>query len=192
MTRPHKARILEKAGLRYVAGTVNIAVLCAVIAVGAFHWSEAQAQERLRGISDEDRHCLAQNIFFESRNQSIEGQVAVAWVTINRMTESQFPITICAVVKQGRKDANGNMKRNQCQFSWYCDGKSDRIPNTVIAQRAWEDAQLIANVVLIDWATQEPSPVDNATFYHADYVNPYWAAEFTEVAVVDDHIFYVN
>lgn len=178
--------------IKVMAAGVNVTVLCAMAAIGAFQWTEAQAQHRMAGITQEDRLCLAQNIFFEARNQSTLGQVSVAWVTINRMTANQFPMTLCEVVKQGRKDANGNMIRNQCQFSWYCDGKSDRIPNNVIAQRAWEDAQLVADVVLLDWARDETSPVEDATFYHADYVTPYWAEEFTVVATVDDHIFYVN
>jgi spore germination cell wall hydrolase CwlJ-like protein len=177
-----------------LAGSVNIAALCTMVGVGAFYWTEAQAQERLRAMSDEQRHCLAQNIFWEARNQSTLGQVSVAWVTLNRMESKQFPNTICEVVKQGRQDSNGRMIRNQCQFSWYCDGKSDRIPNNVVAQAAWEDAQLIADVVLLDWARwgQRESPVENATFYHADYVNPYWAASFNEVVTVDNHIFYAD
>jgi len=180
--------------IQFAAGTVNVAVLCAISAVGAFHWTEAQAQQRLNTVTNEDRHCLAQNIFFEARNQSTLGQVAVAWVTINRMESERFPDTICGVVKQGLKDANGNMIRHKCQFSWYCDGKSDRIPNNIVAQRAWEDAQLVADVVLLDWARwgESESPVENATFYHADYVNPNWANSFTEVTTVDRHIFYAN
>ena len=180
--------------VKIVAGSVNVITLCAITSVGAFHWNEAQAQERLRAVSQENRQCLAENIFWEARNQSTLGQVSVAWVTLNRMESDEFPDTICGVVKQGRQDANGNMIRNQCQFSWYCDGKSDRIPSNAIAQRAWEDAQLVADVVLLDWARwgQRESPVENATFYHADYVTPHWAQQFTQVATVDSHIFYEN
>lgn len=176
--------------INIASGSVNVAMLCAMVGVGAFHWQEVQAQEALRPITQEDRVCLAQNVFFESRDQSTLGQVAVAWVTLNRMTASQFPMTICEVVKQGHKDADGNMIRNKCQFSWYCDGKSDRIPSNVIAQHAWEDAQLVADVVLLDWARARMSPVENATFYHAEYVSPYWADSFTEVVSIGDHIFY--
>lgn len=176
----------------FLTGSINTAILCAMVGIGAFHWQEAQAQERMKDITEEDRRCLAQNIFFEARNQTLQGRVAVAWVTLNRMESDRFPDSICEVVKQGRKDTNGNMIRNQCQFSWYCDGKSDRIPSNAIAQRAWEDAQLIANVVLLDWARDETSPVENATFYHADYIQPYWAREFAVVAKVDNHIFYEN
>ena len=171
-----------------LAGFVNGAVMAGIVAVGVVKAQEVEAQERLRTISAADRECLAQNIYHEARGETIAGQVAVAWVTLNRMEADKFPNTLCGVVKQARTDSKGNPLRNQCQFSWYCDGKSDRIRN----QREWEDVQLITNVVLIDWARASRSPVANATFYHADYVEPYWASEFTEIAQVDNHIFYVE
>lgn len=181
-----------KRTITVISAMLNIAVIIAMVMVYTAHQAEAEIQARLSTITEEDQHCLAQNIFWEARNQSVEGQVAVAWVTINRMEDAQFPMSLCDVVRQGQKDAKGNMIRHKCQFSWYCDGKSDRIPNNAIADRAWQDAQLIATVVLIDWAKQAESPVENATFYHADYVNPYWAELFTEVTTIDNHIFYVN
>lgn len=168
------------------AGAINGAIVAAMVAVGITGAHEARAQERLNTITAEERECLARNVYFEARSETIAGQVAVAWVTLNRMESNRFPNTICGVVHQARTDSNGNPLRNQCQFSWYCDGKSDRIRN----QRAWEDVQLITDVVLVDWARAKESPVENATFYHADYVNPYWASSFTEVATVDNHIFY--
>ena len=170
------------------AGFVNGAVVAGMVAVGIHSISEVEAQERLDTISPADRECLAQNIYHEARGETIAGQVAVAWVTLNRMEADKFPDTLCGVVKQARTDSNGNPLRNQCQFSWYCDGKSDRIRN----QREWEDVQLITDVVLLDWARANRSPVANATFYHADYVKPYWASAFTEIAQVDSHIFYVE
>lgn len=174
------------------AGAMNGAIIAAMVSVGITGVTRAQAEHRLQTVTEEDRHCLAQNIFWEARNQTVEGQVAVAWVTLNRMEDDRFPGSICRVVYQANRDSNGNPIRNQCQFSWYCDGKSDRIPSNTVAQRAWQDAQLIADVVLLDWARQEASPVQNATYYHADYVTPRWARNFTEVATVDSHIFYEN
>ena len=171
-----------------LAGFINGAITAGIVAVGVTSAKEVRAQERLQTISSEQRECLARNIYHEARGESIAGQVAVAWVTLNRMESQDFPNTICGVVYQARTDANGNPLRNQCQFSWYCDGRSDRIRN----QREWEDVQLIADVVLLDWARAKESPVSNATFYHADYVTPYWASAFTQVATVDSHIFYVG
>ena len=170
------------------AGFINGALVAGMVAVGITGAKEALAQERLQTIAPEQRECLAQNIYHEARGETIAGQVAVAWVTLNRMESNRFPNTICDVVYQARTDSNGNPLRHQCQFSWYCDGRSDRIRN----QREWEDVQLITDVVLLDWARAKDSPVSNATFYHADYVEPYWASAFTEVAVVDSHIFYVE
>ena len=81
--------------------------------------------------SDEmgDRFCLAQNIYFESANQSFAGRVAVANVVLNRVEDAQFPDTICGVVYQAEMEENwkGNLLPvlHRCQFSWYCDGKGD-------------------------------------------------------------------
>lgn len=170
------------------AGFINGALVAGMVAVGITGAKEARAQERLHSIAPDQRECLALNIYHEARGETIAGQVAVAWVTLNRMESQQFPNTICGVVYQARTDHKGNPLRHQCQFSWYCDGRSDRIRN----QREWEDVQLIADVVLLDWSRAKESPVANATFYHADYVEPYWASSFTEVAVVDNHIFYTS
>jgi len=162
------------------AGFVNGAVVAGMVAVGVVSAQDAEAQARLAPITQEDKHCLQQNIYFEARNQSTIGQVAVAWVTLNRMEETQYPNTVCGVVWQNK------------QFSWTHDGKSDKPGNTVLEQRAWEDAGLVAEVTLLDWARARKSPVAQAVMYHADYVTPYWASSYTQVAQIDDHIFYRN
>lgn len=162
------------------AGFVNGAVVAGMVAVGVVSAQDAEAQARLAPITQEDKHCLQQNIYFEARNQSTIGQVAVAWVTLNRMEETQYPNTVCGVVWQNK------------QFSWTHDGKSDRPGSTVLEQAAWEQAGVVAEVTLLDWARDQASPVDVATMYHADYVTPYWASSYTQVAKIDDHIFYRN
>ena len=149
-----------------------------------------EAQRFVSDLGEDQLQCLAKNIFFESRNQSIAGQVAVAWVTLNRVDAERFPDTICGVVHQANRDSAGNIIRHQCQFSWYCDGRSDRIPSNPISQRLWENAQLIAEVVLLDYARGRVSPVADATMYHAHYVSPYWAEDYELVGVIGDHIFY--
>lgn len=177
--------------IKALAHTANIGALTAMVGAGAYQVQEAQAEQTVRNIPKEDVHCLQQNIFFEARNQSTLGQVAVAWVTINRMESNRYPDTICGVVKQGQKHADGSMIRHKCHFSWYCDGKSDRIPDNSIAQRAWEDAGLVAEVTLLDWARGTHSPVEDAVMYHADWIaDPYWAASYETVTKIDSHIFY--
>ena len=66
--------------------------------------------------------CLAENIYFEARAESMKGKIAVGNVTRNRLESKKFPNTYCGVIKQGYRPG----KRN-CQFSWFCDGKPDTI-----------------------------------------------------------------
>jgi spore germination cell wall hydrolase CwlJ-like protein len=176
--------------MKLLRNLVNLFAICVVVAVVAFNWNDVQAQEKAKQFSKEDLQCLSKNIFFEARNQTISGKVAVAWVTLNRMENSKYPDTICGVVTQAQLDANNNPIKHKCQFSWYCDGKSDRIPSNVVAQRAWEDAQLVAQVVVLDWIKAKKSPVGEAIMYHADYVKPYWAASYAKITKVDSHVFY--
>ena len=74
-----------------------------------------------------ERECLAENVYFEARGQGQAGWVAVAQVTLNRVQDTRFPNTICEVVKQGLTYESGHPIKNKCQFSWYCDGKSDKV-----------------------------------------------------------------
>ena len=139
--------------------------------------------------SDENgnRYCLAQNIYFESANQPFAGRVAVANVVMNRANDVQFPTEICDVVYQAKLKENwkGNVVpiRNQCQFSWYCDGKSD-IPTD---STTWMESLYIAELVL---SGQYPDITNGSLWYHADFVTPYWAPYLTKVVTIDNHIFY--
>jgi len=161
-----------------IAGFLNALTLASIVGVGAYQIQDAQAEQFVKGISEEDRYCLQQNIFFEARNQSTLGQAAVAWVTLNRVESARYPNTICEVVWQHK------------QFSWTHDGKSDTPSDNVLEQRAWEDAGIVTDVVLLDWARGINSPVEDATMYHADYVEPYWSSAYDQVVQVDTHIFY--
>ena len=129
--------------------------------------------------------CLALNVYHEAKNQSFLGQVAVAQVVMNRVNDKRYPNTVCEVVKQGQtyKWKPSLPIKNKCQFSWYCDGKSDTPKET----KAWEDAMHVANGVYNQHLSEL---VEGATHYHADYVNPSWAETKTYVTRIDDHIFY--
>ena len=72
--------------------------------------------------------CLATAIYFEARGEPFVGQSAVAHVVLNRVQDARFPNDICSVVKQGPTYAwkPDFPVRNMCQFSYYCDGKSDQ------------------------------------------------------------------
>ena len=124
--------------------------------------------------------CLANNIYYEARNQSFGGMYAVAEVTLNRVENRRWPNDICNVVKQRRAVRN----KWVCQFSWFCDGKSD----TPKDLHNWNLCYLIADIAMTD---RELSFVPAGTYwYHNNTVQPYWASAYHRTTVIGDHIFY--
>lgn len=135
--------------------------------------------------------CLTQNVYHEARNQPHAGQMAVMSVTLNRVKDSRFPNTICGVVKQGphRPSWKGTGEmipvRHRCQFSWYCDGKSDTAHDKDTYNSIYLfTTQLVSGTITLLDIT------DGATHYHADYVSPSWAKTKTKTIEIEDHIFY--
>ena len=126
---------------------------------------------------DESLRCLALNVYHEARSEPEEGQLAVAAVTLNRVDSAAFPDSVCAVVKQG------GQKRHQCQFSWWCDGKSDRPTEA----KAWKNAKRISRLALLGLVKD---PTKKALYYHATYVKPRWSRKMERTARIDQHIFY--
>lgn len=135
--------------------------------------------------------CLAQNIYFEARNQEIRGQMAVGHVVMNRVMDDRFPATVCEVVLQGPTRPSWKDKsvhypiRHRCQFSWYCDGAADKIhPKD---ENVFEMIHAMAFKI---YHRQFKDFTDGATHYHADYVAPEWRHTKTKTTQVGEHIFY--
>ena len=121
--------------------------------------------------------CLAENMYFEARGESQEGQTAVAHVTMNRARSGLFPASVCGVVYESNNRG--------CQFSWTCDGHSDRIRDRETFTRIEELAkQMFLNT--------PPDNTGNALFYHANYVNPRWSRAFDRTVQIGAHIFYAS
>ena len=127
--------------------------------------------------------CMALNVYHEARNQSLVGQIAVAQVTVNRVNDSRYPDTVCGVVKQSITYSSGDPVKNKCQFSWYCDGKSDTPKDEDSYYTALHIARKMLEGNLIDFT-------EGATHYHATYLRPDWAETKTYITQIDDHIFY--
>ena len=118
---------------------------------------------------DPELRCLAQAVYFESRGESLAGQLAVAHVVINRAKSGRFPTTLCGVVHQ------------PSQFSFVRRGKMPAVRNAV----QWSNALAIAQIARDDsWQNRAPG----ALFFHARYVSPGWRK--TRIAQIDNHIFY--
>lgn len=125
-------------------------------------------------------HCLALNIYFEARGEPEEGQLAVAHVVLNRVADRRWPDNACAVIAQGWPEDGAF-----CQFSWFCDGRSD-IPRT---GAAWRDANRLAKRVFWGGSTD---PTGGAFWYHADYVSPWWSKFLRRGPKIGHHIFYLD
>ena len=127
-------------------------------------------------IDADELKCLALNVYFESRGESILGQRAVAWATFNRVDSPIYPNTICDVVWENK------------QFSWTHDGKSDE-PKDLLS---WMIALYVALDVYKDHTLGYSfnDPTYGATMFHASYMTPDWADDFAKIAHIDDHVFY--
>ncbi len=133
---------------------------------------ESQAEFEQR-----ERRCLAIAIYFEARGEPASGQVAVGQVIMNRVRSPLFPETICGVVYQGQMQKG-------CQFSFTCDGKTDTPRN----DEQWAQAQDISKKITAGelWLPE----VGYSTYYHANYVSPYWAGSMSMIDKIGRHIFY--
>ena len=132
-------------------------------------------------------YCMAQNIYFEAGNQPLAGKIAVAQVVLNRLDHPNYPGTMCDVIYQAKWKENwlGNMVpiRNQCQFSWFCDGKSD----DPVDSPTWLNSLLVARDVV---QGRYGDITEGATHYHNDQVSPAWSKQLKKIVVIDNHTFY--
>jgi spore germination cell wall hydrolase CwlJ-like protein len=123
--------------------------------------------------------CLAMNVYREAGHEPFEGKVAVAQVTLNRVNSNKFPRDVCAVVYQKSRFT----ERVICQFSWYCDSKHRNRP---VDEEAYEESYRVAKMVFLEDFKLES--IENALYYHADYVNPNW--KLKRITKIGTHIFY--
>lgn len=119
---------------------------------------------------DEETRCLAGAVYFESKGETLNGQLAVAKVVIARRDSGRFASSLCGVVYQ------------PSQFSFVRGGRMPAIPT---ASQDWKEAVAIAQIAMKDsW----DSPVEGALFFHARHVSPGWRMQ--RLAAVDNHVFY--
>ena len=121
--------------------------------------------------------CRTMNLYHEARGEEAVGIIAVGKVVINRVNSKQFPNTVCDVVRQGGE------RLNRCQFSWWCDGRSDRAQD----REAWNKMAFYATLVL---SSEVGDPSAGSLFYHTVSVEPYWVASRTKAVELGNHVFY--
>jgi spore germination cell wall hydrolase CwlJ-like protein len=146
-------------------------------------------------IDPEQAYCLAENIYYESANEDIQGQYAVASVTINRANDPRFPKTICEVVKQSTFSKISN--KIVCAFSWYCIGnkKTREIPvinkDGSINQVEVDRFQIASIVAITALNGNIPDNTKGAThFYNPSISQPAWSKSLKKTVSLGNHDFY--
>ncbi len=120
----------------------------------------------------DEANCIAVAVYHEARGESLEGQMAVAKVIMNRAASGKYPASWCAVVKQ------------PAQFSFVRRGA---FPAVKTASSAWAKAQGIARLAM---ANVVPSLTTDVLWYHANYVAPSWGKRLSQAQRIGAHIFY--
>lgn len=120
--------------------------------------------------------CLALAMYWEARGEGATGMRAVGSVVLNRVAHQDFPDSVCGVVFQGGETA-------PCQFSWWCDGKSDRPRNA----RQWRLCVYAAENLLLQRPTDQTR---GALYFHSASVNPQWHRRQQRTVRIGNHLFY--
>lgn len=161
---------------------VDLAIVSAVLVCVATLLKPMAPQQQALVVPALDysssQDCLALNIYHEARGEPREGQLAVAMVVMNRVKDPRFPSNVCGVIKEGGE-------KRGCQFSWWCDGLSDKPKDSA----AWLESRRLADAVL---SGDLSDPTGGALWYHADYVRPRWRMAITEGPKIGRHIFYAS
>ena len=124
--------------------------------------------------------CLAENIYFEAGREPVDGQKAVAFVTLNRVQTGNYADDICGVVHQ--------KTGHTCQFSWYCDKTFTSKVLTIKDTPLYNEIRSLATNIVVNFEKVDDVTA-GATYYHADYVKPNWR-HLDRVSQIGRHIFY--
>lgn len=123
-----------------------------------------------------DAQCLGLAMYWEARGEGAAGMLAVGSVVLNRVADTDFPDSVCGVVFQGGEQP-------PCQFSWWCDGKSDRPRN----QRQWQAAVRLAEDLL---KRRKQDPTRGALYFHSTSIRSKWHRQLRRTTRIGNHIFY--
>ena len=119
-------------------------------------------------------NCIAVAVYHEARGESLEGQLAVAKVIMNRAASGKYPASWCGVVKQ------------PWQFS-FVNPRSGYMPSVDEASASWRKALGVTRLAVANAVQSVPS---DCLWYHADYVAPSWGRRLNKVNKIGAHIFY--
>lgn len=163
--------------------------IAAVIAISALSFASVPAlakdkapTKRLPKVvhvcksNDSSVDALACNLYMEARGENISGQMAIGFVTLNRMKNEAFPPSVRKVVYQAS------------QFSW------TKVTYNVRDADSWQVAKDVAKFLYKirdnDILYNKLDPTNGSLYFHSRKSKPYWAKHLTKVVTIGDHVFY--
>jgi spore germination cell wall hydrolase CwlJ-like protein len=146
-------------------------------------------------IDLDQAYCLAKNVYYEAKGESLKGQFAVANVTLNRVNNPRFPGSICEVVKFSA--FHRGTKNLVCAFSWYCEkNKGDRPivfvkKDGTVDQRAVDQFHVASIVALKTMGGVIEDNTRGATHFHNPFTSfPAWRHDYKRTMRIGNHDFY--
>lgn len=131
-------------------------------------------------------NCLVEAVYHEARSEGLAGMLSVAGVILTRVQNDNYPNTVCEVVHQGKK-WNGHIIKHKCQFSYYCDGRSEKYKDM-------NSLTEVIKVVHMSLLGIQVKQTVGSTHYHASHVTPNWASDpqFKCLGQLGSHVFYID
>ncbi len=150
--------------------SLGFLILCMLVSGCAFS-ERANASQNKRS-----KDCLSLAMYWEARGEGAVGMAAVGAVVLNRVEDDRFPNSVCGVIFEGGEHP-------PCQFSWWCDGQSDKPTN----RKQWQAAVRVADTLL---RRDFRDPTRGALYFHSTSVRSNWHATRKRTTQIGNHIFY--
>lgn len=146
--------------------------------------TEMASERMLLRLEVNEIMCLAENVYHEARGESLVGQYAVAYVTLNRRDDPRWPDSLCGVVHEAYSHTSGKIV---AAFSWTRQdvGRPDTDSN------AWEQAFRVAFKAV---QAGVPTQWHGVTYYHAtsvsEKIQKHFSDRYERFETVGSHVFY--
>ena len=154
--------------------TPDVATEAAWLARNGWHLAALVDKFAAGAPMTDEANCIAVAVYHEARGESLEGQMAVARVIMNRAASGKYPTSWCGVVKQ------------PWQFS-FVNPRSGYMPSVDQTSASWRKALGVTRLAVANAVQSVPT---DCLWYHADYVAPSWGRRLTRVEKIGAHIFY--
>lgn len=128
--------------------------------------------------NDKPVDALACNIFFESRGENISGQMAVGFVTLNRLKDKTYPDSVKKIIYQ------------KSQFSWVIPGTNRNVRDQVSWTVSKDIAKFLWKIKDNEILYNKLDPTNGSMYYHTKKVKPIWRHGLQKTVTIGEHVFY--